>query len=622
MRETAFDLLDQAIAHLPRRQVHRNHEVRAERAPPFGQLLARALQHPGADRDNQAGVLRDRDELHRRDVAQFAVVPAQERFRADCAAAPAIDDRLVDETQLARRQRAAQELLDREAPLQVLVQLRGKELEVVAAALLGRVHRRVGIAHQGRHIKAVFRKEADADRRPQVVLVAGHGERHAHRLEDLARESDQISGVVVTAHDNHELVAAHPRERALCLHARREPARHAAQERIARFVAGRVVDLLEAVQIDEQHGNARELVIQTRRLEQVAHPLGQVGAVIEAGERIAGGEVFELLLGLAHRADIGKRDQYRPRLALARLQDRHHVQVDPDNLAVGELKTDRHTEHRFAGREHAHRRALGVRDRRAVFMIGAHHHGKDIVAEEVRPRMQHALRTRIAGQHHTVARLHHDALIQVIDDQTVMLFALREALRDGVLMDREADAAANVAQHRLLFETRAAPGAMVDGERAEHPALVVLERDRPARAQADRQREMPEVRPQRIRLDVLDHDHPPQKHRRAARADLRADDGAVERSGVRLRQRGRAAGARMDAILIEQQDRTTRALAEQCLRIAAHFVEQLRQRRIARDQPQYAALGSQQLLGHPRRIAGAVRRCCNRVTWCHLASHI
>ncbi|KVN97716.1 hypothetical protein WJ70_07690 [Burkholderia ubonensis] len=39
--------------------------------------------------------------------------------------------------------------------------------------------------------------------------------------------------------------------------AAREPRRDAAQQRVARIVAGRVVDLLEAVEVDEQDRDAR-----------------------------------------------------------------------------------------------------------------------------------------------------------------------------------------------------------------------------------------------------------------------------------------------------------------------------------------------------------------------------
>ena len=63
-------------------------------------VLAGALEHPAAERDDQAGILRDRDERRRRDGAAHRVLPAQQRLVAADLAGLQVEDRLVGERQL------------------------------------------------------------------------------------------------------------------------------------------------------------------------------------------------------------------------------------------------------------------------------------------------------------------------------------------------------------------------------------------------------------------------------------------------------------------------------------------------------------------------------------------
>ena len=84
-----------------------------------------------------------------------------------------------------------------------------------------------------------------------------------------------------------------------------------AQQVVARFVASRVVHLLEAIQIEEQHGDLARLVgLAGCLLHHRLHALREVRAVVQAGERITLREESELLLGRAGRPDIVERDQH------------------------------------------------------------------------------------------------------------------------------------------------------------------------------------------------------------------------------------------------------------------------------------------------------------------------
>ena len=63
-------------------------------------------------------------------------------------------------------------------------------------------------------------------------------------------------GAVAPADEDRELVAAQPREQILLAHLAREALRDLAQQVVAALVAEDVVDLLEAVEVDEQQREA------------------------------------------------------------------------------------------------------------------------------------------------------------------------------------------------------------------------------------------------------------------------------------------------------------------------------------------------------------------------------
>jgi hypothetical protein len=217
--------------------------------------------------------------------------------------------------------------------------------------------------------------------------------------------------------------------------------------------------------------------------------------------------------------------------------------------------------------------------------------------------MQHAMRAGIAGNDLAGGRLHHDAFVEMIDDEPVVFLALREPPRDGVLMDGKAHAAADVAQNRFFLRGRPARRAVIDAECAQHLARLVFERHGPARAQAMRQSQRLERRPQRIGRDVLDDHHAPLEHGRAARPHVGSDGEPFDRVAVVLRQRWR--GTHHETPFgVEQQDRASRLVAEQCLGAAAHLLEQRRQRRVARDEAQHRLLGGEHFFGKSRTVAG------------------
>src|SRR5579862_3312165 len=69
---------------------------------------AYAVQHPLADVEDEVGLLGERDELRRRDVAVPRKPPAQQRLGADDLAVAQIHFRLIADLELIALERAAQ----------------------------------------------------------------------------------------------------------------------------------------------------------------------------------------------------------------------------------------------------------------------------------------------------------------------------------------------------------------------------------------------------------------------------------------------------------------------------------------------------------------------------------
>ena len=71
------------MAELRGRQVDRHPAQLQALLLPGLQLGDRLFQHPGADAVDIAGILRDGDELDRRDGTELRVLPTQQRLGAD-----------------------------------------------------------------------------------------------------------------------------------------------------------------------------------------------------------------------------------------------------------------------------------------------------------------------------------------------------------------------------------------------------------------------------------------------------------------------------------------------------------------------------------------------------------
>jgi hypothetical protein len=148
---------------------------------------------------------------------------------------------------------------------------------------------------------------------------------------------------LVTAHADDDVFRAHGGPDALC---------NGLQQLVARLVAPRVVDVLEAVEVEEQHRQHRARP--PRVVDRAGQMCGEEQAVRQARELVVVSEMIEMLLLLeklrlhlaAYRDVVGREGQHR---APAQLQavtadldiDQAAVLAaltDPDRMPVGAVE--------------------------------------------------------------------------------------------------------------------------------------------------------------------------------------------------------------------------------------------------------------------------------------------
>ena len=163
------------------------------RAPPGREPGGRLPQHPAAERDDQAGLLGDRQELGRLDEA-VALRPAAERLEAGDPAGGGLHDRLVGDLEPALLDRLPQLGLHVQPAHHLLVHAGVEDGLAPAAVGLGAVHGDVGVA-QDRLGRRVGAGERDPDAGVDVQLAVADHERRFERRADALGHERRLVGV-------------------------------------------------------------------------------------------------------------------------------------------------------------------------------------------------------------------------------------------------------------------------------------------------------------------------------------------------------------------------------------------------------------------------------------------
>ena len=244
------------------RDVDGHAQVAATGLPPFGDLLERLAHHLVGELHDEAGLFGHRDELIRRHDAARGMAPAHQCLDAGDAAGGDFDLRLIDEEQLVLLERAPQFGFELQPFHRARAHVFAVDDAAVAARGLRFVQREARGAQQLVAETAVVRKDRDADRAGHEEIAVPDEVRRGERGGDVGDGLLHVGvGLQVPDRDG-EFVAREPRQRhghraiAFELEESAEAQRHGLQQRVTGAVADAVVDALELVEIDAQHGES------------------------------------------------------------------------------------------------------------------------------------------------------------------------------------------------------------------------------------------------------------------------------------------------------------------------------------------------------------------------------
>ena len=291
-----------------------------------------ALEHPGADGVDEAQLFRHRNELVRGDLPAGGVAPAQQGFGLAHRTAGQVQDGLEVQRQLAFGEGAAQVLAELQALQGVLLHGRGEVTEAVPAGVFGVIHGLVGVLQDVGGGVGVLGEKGDADARRDVGQVVAQAEGVVDGGNDGL--GDALHGVAVgePRQQHGELVTALAGHGVGFAHAADDAPRSLHQQLVASLVSEGVIDLLEAVQVDVQHGHA--VVVPVGLLHQFAEPVVKQTAVGQAGEGVVVGLHPHQGFGLLAFGDVGD-DPHQPPHAAVRAEPGGLVEDDVPAHAVG-----------------------------------------------------------------------------------------------------------------------------------------------------------------------------------------------------------------------------------------------------------------------------------------------
>ena len=174
------------------------------------------------------------------------------------------------------------------AVLQLLPQLLGEEQEAAATKLLCGIERKIGVHEQILRIVGIDRIDGDAGAGARKNGRAVENDRLVDAAPGCAWRGVDVFAGAGPVQDHDEFVAAKPHAEigraAGIAHALRGHDQHV----VAGGMAERIVDLLEAVEVELEHGQPFAPAV--RALDQRVEMVGEEGAVVQAGQSVMHGD--------------------------------------------------------------------------------------------------------------------------------------------------------------------------------------------------------------------------------------------------------------------------------------------------------------------------------------------
>ena len=161
--------------------------------------------------------------------------------------------------EFATLQRAPQAFLDGLALDGAQIHRGFKKTIGLPAAFLGLIHGSVGVFQQRLGFGAVVGVDADADAGRDVKLMFLDQMGVRHGLEQSFRGDGDILGVGDFREQHDEFVAALPADRIRTAYTAFQAAGDRLQELVADRVAERIIDVLEAIEVETEHRDVSEI---------------------------------------------------------------------------------------------------------------------------------------------------------------------------------------------------------------------------------------------------------------------------------------------------------------------------------------------------------------------------
>ncbi len=211
------------------------------------------MQHPLAELSDQPGFLGERNESVGQDQALGWVPPADQSLRAAHPSRFGVDDGLIMQFQLVLQDGAAQLVFDLLARACDLAHFAIEEAIAIAARRFRAIERQIRHLQKVAGAGVMLGSERYSDARADVDLAALDLERLAQRRNDaIGQRARRLTLGDLAGLNDGELVAAKPGQHVRLPQQLLQAGCHLRQQRIAGRMAERVVDLLEAIEVQQQ----------------------------------------------------------------------------------------------------------------------------------------------------------------------------------------------------------------------------------------------------------------------------------------------------------------------------------------------------------------------------------
>ncbi|HVY08558.1 MAG TPA: hypothetical protein VHB18_00230 [Mycobacteriales bacterium] len=360
-----YRLDEVAVLELTCGEVDADADAHAVIGLPGPALPARLAKDVAAEREDQPGLLGERDEVRRGDDAPYRVLPTYECLGIRGATGHGVDERLEVHLDCAFDDGQAKVRLE----VELLHRAGGAAGVLVPPAQslgLGVVHGEVGVVEEvvtGRARSGHGQPDRQACHdRP----TRSHRDRLRHRRHDAVGDAVRLVQPVDVLEQDGELVAAEARDGVSFADQAGEPRGDLPEQPVAGMVPEAVVDDLEPVDIGEDDG--AEAPVASAAKQRLVQPVDEQPAVGQPGELVVEGVVCQLRL-VADPLRVVPERQHHAVHAVGTVR-RGTGEADRQSRAVGTNQRHRGAEWRSGEQAAAYRGEQLIDERTARSQVG------------------------------------------------------------------------------------------------------------------------------------------------------------------------------------------------------------------------------------------------------------